>query len=144
MRLTIATFLLTIPFSTLAGDYPGSLSGEQLWKFCEGENSDSDKCMAFIQGVRSGMAAQRMFIGYTLATQKNDDRAKLLLWLTKNEPFCSTEKISDQQVVDAFISNMKHVSKNNPSLLSAGAGVSVLVGAQQTYPCDSRKPKGSR
>jgi hypothetical protein len=136
MKFIIGILLLPISLSAIAADYPDSLTGEQLWSICEGEKSNSEKCKTFISGVRSGMAAQRMFIGYTLATQKNEDSAKLLLWLTTNEPICSKQAITNQQVVEAFIAHMKNVKKDNPKLLSGGAGVSVLLGAQQKYPCN--------
>jgi len=136
MKYISIAFIFTISFTALAEDYPGSLSGEQLMNICDGENANSDKCKVFVAGVRSGMAAQRMYIGYTLATQKTEDPAKLLLWLTKNEPFCSKSDITDQQVLEAFITHMKQVKSTNPKLLAGGAGVSVLLGAQQAYPCN--------
>jgi hypothetical protein len=136
MKFIVSLVLIfSASFGSHAADYSGSLTGEELLRTCTGESANSEKCSAFIAGVRSGMAAQRMFIGWTMAQQKDEDPTKLLRWLVTQEPFCSTSGVTDQQVKDSFLSFMSVVGSQKPDLMQGGAGVGVLLAAQRAFPC---------
>lgn len=136
MRQILLLLLLVASTSVTGEEYPGGLSTKQLLDLCKSDSAIAQaECRGFVMGARSGMFAQRSYIGYAMSTQKTAEPTKLLLALTLKEPFCIEPEVSVEQMIDSYIVFVDKVEKNRPSLLEGGAGTSMLMNLQNEFPC---------
>jgi hypothetical protein len=131
-RLIAATILLC---ATSAGAvaFREALSGADLVKLCSGGKDVSPACAAYVDGVRSGMRAYRLFLGWSLKEAKTEPPAAIAPALAA-DPFCVPEGTSLADVVKtvvAFIKDFEPAAKEPASL-------SIVTALREAYPCDKR------
>ena len=103
MRTILKIFLLlslSFLFSNISASEPfkESFKGQELKALCDSQSKqDNTKCMTFIKGVRGGMFAQRLFLGFTHNSLKITMPPQLKSMLLK-EPFCIPPSESDSSI----------------------------------------------
>ncbi len=131
--------------SSTAQDQSVPMKDLELLAHCTSQDAGRETCRVFINGVRSGMSAQRHFIGNTLLRQgpqlSDADRTRLLAWLVMNEPFCSSAAVSNEQLISEFVAFMEKSKIEYPDDVGkTNAGLAVLMAGQRALHCSSDAP----
>lgn len=119
-----------------AVDFREALSGADLVKLCDGTKEIPPACAAYIDGVRSGMRAYRLFLGWSLKEAKAEPPAAIAPALA-GDPFCVPPGTSLGDVVKSvvtFVKDFEPAAKEPASL-------SIVTALRESYPCGGSAPK---
>jgi hypothetical protein len=131
MSRLIAAAILFCAATAGAVDFREALSGADLVTLCQGGKDVAPACAAYIDGVRSGMRAYRLFLGWSLKEAKTEPPAAIAPAL-EADPFCVPDGTSLADVVKAVV---KFVKEFEPAAKEP-ASLSIVTALRETYPCD--------
>jgi len=106
-----------------------------LYSLCTGDESAKSECDTYINGVRAGMFAQRLHMGFTLGRSKGEpEPSETLKELLMTEPFCIPESMSAEELRETVVGFLKKVKKKGDKGEMA-AGFAVFLGLNGELPC---------
>lgn len=130
--LAVPLVILWLALSCAATDFHEPISGTGLLELCAGNDTLPPGCVTYIDGVRAGMRAERLFLAWQLKEAKTQSPAPLHV-LLKGEPYCVPPTTPIDEVarkVVAFVKKSKDAAKES-------AAFSIIFALKEAYPCDN-------
>jgi hypothetical protein len=127
--------ILFFATSAVAADSREAMSGADLVKLCEGKDI-APTCAAYIDGVRSGMRAYRLFIGWSLKEAKTEPPAAIAAAIS-SDPFCVPAGTTTAEVTKAVVQFVKDFAP----AAKEPASLSIVTALREAYPCGGAAPR---
>jgi len=119
----------------LAVDYREPLSGAHLIELCDGPQADPTACAIYIDGVRSGMRAYRLFLAWK-AKEGDIHFPPSIDLLLKGEPYCIPSGVGQTEIAQTAVTFIKQ----SKSAAEESAAFSIIFALKQAYPCNVPPP----
>ena len=132
--------LLLLSSSALAdspGGYDEPFKQRDLLALCTGSVAQVAECDRYVAGVRAGMTAQRLFMGFMYGQQKQEPDALTQKLLT-NEPFCNMPKGTTPVEIRSVVVDLIH--KDGGKNDNAAASFVTLMALSTKYGCGTKQP----
>ena len=129
--VTVPLLALSLACSSATADFREPISGAGLLELCTGRDALPAACVTYIDGVRAGMRAERLFLAWQLQEAGAQAPAPLDVQL-KAEPFCVPPTTPIEEVAKSVVAFVK----KSKDAATESAAFSIIFGLKEAYPCD--------
>ncbi len=128
--VAVPVLAVALACSCATADFREPISGAGLVELCTGKDGLPAACVTYIDGVRAGMRAERLFLAWRLKEAGAEAPTSLGL-LLKGEPFCIPPTTPIEEIARSVVTFVK-ASKTTET---ESAAFSIIFALKQAYPC---------